>query len=768
MKDNTDFMRIIRERMQDAIDNDRENRDESLDDFENLIGVGQWPDEIRREREEDGRPCLTINRLPQFVRQVTGDIRRMNPAIKVLPGDNESSQETAEIIEGLTRQIQTESDASSVYEWAAECAAACGIGWFRIITDWSDDASFTQEIRLEPIKNPLAVYFDPVSEKTTREDAQYLFITSKMRIAEFEGQYPGFSVVDAEHDAQVEGISNWYNQDTVVVAEYYWKEPVEKTIHLLVDGRTVEELPQGMTAVRSRKVQSHKVMWAKVSGKDVLEGPTEIPSRYIPVVCVPGEEWMVGDRVYRSSVIRFAKDPQRLYNYWRSAQTELVALQPKAPFLVTAKQVAGLETYWNEANNSNRPYLPYNPDEKAANPPARSQPPVASQGMMQEVLTAADDMQATTGIYDASLGQRSNETSGVAIRQRQMEADVGTSIYSDNMAKAVELAGRIIVDMIPRVYDTQRTIRILGLDDQEKMETINAIFMTQDGPVKVNDLTVGKYAVKISVGPNYSTMRQEAAESMIAFVQAFPQAAPVVGDLIAKNMDWPQADQFAERLKALLPPGIVPAEEMTPEQQQQMQGQMQAQQQQMAFQEQMMQAELAMKQTEAEVKRAEVQIKAQEAQGKQVEAQTRAQLDAQKIQLDKMKLELEAMKIAAERERLGLDAQRMNFERENQAAEIQLKRDGKGAAPVISYGMQDADKLGQELGKVLVEAMTQLSEQIQNGNEATMQGQVQLGQALGEVITQGNERVIGAITAPKELVRDESGRAVGVRVKNGG
>ena len=398
LMDNMDFMRVVRERMQDAIDNDRENRDESLDDFENLIGVGQWPDDIRASREEDGRPCLTINRLPQFVRQVTGDLRRMNPAIKVRPGDNEATEDAAEVIEGLTRQIQTDSDASSVFEWAAECAAACGIGWFRINTEWTDDVSFTQEIRLAPIRNPLAVYFDPTSEKPTREDAQFIFITSKMRIADFKEQYPDFAPVDAEHDAQIEGISNWYAQDTVVVAEYYWKEPVEKKIYLLPDGRTVEELPPGVVPVRKRKVQTHKVMWAKVSGKDVLEGPTEIPCRYIPVVCVPGEEWTVGDRVYRSSVIRFAKDPQRLYNYWRSAQTELVALQPKAPFLVTAKQVAGLETFWNEANNSNRPYLPYNPDEKAANPPARATPPVASQGMMQEVMVAADDMQATTGI----------------------------------------------------------------------------------------------------------------------------------------------------------------------------------------------------------------------------------------------------------------------------------------------------------------------------------------------------------------------------------
>lgn len=547
--------------MSDAIDADTDNRDEALDDLEQLIGQGQWPDDIRQEREADGRPCLTINRLPQFVRQVTGDIRRMNPSIKVLPGDQEASEDTAEIIEGLTRHIQSESDASSVYEWAAECAAGCGIGWFRIVTEWEDESSFAQKIRLKAIRNPLTVYFDPLSELPTREDSDYVFITSLMQKEDFAKAYPDAQPVDADSDAQIEGISNWFNQDTVVVAEYYWKETKQVTLSLLEDGSTVEGAVAPLRIVRQRKADVTKVMWAKISGKDVLEGPREQACKYIPVVCVPGEEWQVGDRTHRAGVIRYAKDPQRLYNYWRSAQTELVALQPKAPFLVTTKEVHGLETLWKEANNSNRPYLPYNPDEKAPGRPQRATPPVASQGMMSEVQMAAEDMKATTGVYDAALGNKSNETSGVAIRQRQMEADVGTSIYSDNMAKAVECAGRIIVDMIPKVYDTHRVVAILGADDQEKLVAINGVMATQDGLMRVNDVTSGKYAVKVSVGPNYSTMRQEAAENMLEFVRAFPAAAQVTGDLIAKNMDWPGAEEFAERLQKLLPPGMVENED---------------------------------------------------------------------------------------------------------------------------------------------------------------------------------------------------------------
>lgn len=564
-----DLLRTARERMQDAIDSDRENREEALDDLEHLIGL-QWPDDIRQSREADGRPCLTINRLPQFLRQVTGDIRRMNPAIKVLAANNDAHEGVAEVIEGLTRQIQHASDASSVYEWAAECAAGCSIGAFRVVTDWISDDSFDQEVKIKAIRNPLSVYWDPSAETPTREDADYVFITSDMKRSDFKASYPGKAMVDADRDSNIEGISNWYNEDQVVVSEYYWKEPVEKKLYLLADGQVVDELVGPLRVVRERTVKTHKIMWAKLSGTDVLEGPVEQPCSYIPVIAVTGEEWHVGDRVYRSSVIRFAKDPQRLYNYWRSAQTEMVALQPKAPFLVTPKQVSGFETFWNEANNSNRPYLPYNPDEKAP-PPQRATPPVPSAGMMQEVMTAAEDMKATTGIYDASLGNRSNEQSGVAIRQRQMESDVSTSIYSDNMAKAIEYCGRIIVDMIPRIYDTARVVRVLGEDEAEKLVPVNGVLSSQDGDVQVNPLTVGKYDVRVSVGPNYATMRQEAAENMLEFVRVFPQAAQVTGDLIAKNMDWPGADQFSERLKKMLPPGMINPDDMSEEEQQQMQ-----------------------------------------------------------------------------------------------------------------------------------------------------------------------------------------------------
>lgn len=613
-----DLLKEARERAKLAADADRFNREEALDDMRNIVGL-QWPDDVRAKREEDNRPCLTINRLPQFLRQVTGDLRNMNPAIKAIPADTKASQEDAELVEGIIRQIQYESDASSIYERAAESAAACGMGFFRVLTDYVSNDSFDQKIIIQSIDNPFSVYFDPEARKSTREDARWCLITQVMTEEAFKDAYPDKVAVSVEQDGSGDGLEFWRQNGETVVAEYFWKEPKSKTIMLLPNGMILENAPKGLGG-KTRTVNYDVIMWAKISGKDVLEGPQEFPGDHIPVIAVMGEELHIGDRIYRSSVIRFAKDPQRLYNYWRSAQTEMIALQPKAPYLVTAKQISGLEQIWSEANGSNRPYLPYIPDPNAP-APQRATPPIPSSGMMQEVGLAADDMKATTGIYDAGLGQRSDEKSGVAIRQRQMESDVSTSIYSDNMAKAVAHCGRVIVSMIPKIYDTNRMLATIGEDDQHGMTEINKPMMSENGPITINDMTKGKFDVRVAVGPNYATKRQETAESMMQFIQAFPPAAQVAGDLIAKSMDWPDAEKIAERLKKMLPSGM--AEEDDPQAQAQMQ------------QQQMMQAQEAQQQ----------QAMAQQAQSLQLREMTakanKAEADAQKSHYEAEKARFE-------------------------------------------------------------------------------------------------------------------------------
>lgn len=603
-----------------GLDADRDNDELALDDLQNLIGE-QWPDSIKTSREADSRPCLTLNRHPQFVRQVTGDIRAMNPAVKVYPADSEATKEGAELLEGVVRQIQYASDASSVYESAGESAAACGKGAFRILTQYCDEQSFDQEIILRAIKNPFSVVWDPRAVMSTREDAEWCFVRDRMTMEDFRVSYPDAAEVNVRTDDR--DIRNWRAGDEIVVAEYFWREAEEKTIGITEAGQVVEGTPKGIKFAKTRKVVSHKVRWAKVSGSEILEGPQDFPSKYLPIIAVMGEEIHVGDRVYRSSVIRHAKDAQRMYNYWRSAQTEMVALQPKAPYLVTPKQIANHETEWSEANAKNFSYLLVNPDEKAPGWPQRQPAPVPSAGMMQEVALAADDMKATTGIYDSALGNKSNEQSGIAIQRRQRESDVSTSIYPDNVNKAVAHCGRIMLDMIPRIYDTQRVMQIIGADDAQTQVMVNQQVMTQAGPQTINSLTVGRYAARVSVGPNYTTKRQETAQSMQDMAQAYPPLMQLAGDIMVKNMDWPGAEQVAERLKKALPPGIAD-DQPDPQQQQVAQQQAQAQAVQMQMAQQMAMLQLEEQQAKTEQAKAIAGKAASDAAKAEVEAHVAA------------------------------------------------------------------------------------------------------------------------------------------------
>jgi regulator of protease activity HflC (stomatin/prohibitin superfamily) len=291
-------------------------------------------------------------------------------------------------------------------------------------------------------------------------------------------------------------------------------------------------------------------------------------------------------------------------------------MQPKAPFLITADQVAGHEGYWAEAGTKNRPYLPYNADPNAG-APQRINPPIASQALMSEMQIAAEDIKRTTGIYDASLGARSNETSGKAILARKEESQNATSVYADNMVKAITQTGVILVDMIPRIYDAKRMVRVLGEDGQEKIETINAMVMSLEGPMPVNDVSLGKYDVKVAVGPSYSSRREETLDGMMRFMEVYPEARGVMGDLVAKMQEWSEKDRVAERLRKIAPPGVIEDDdaEPTPEQ-------MQAKQQQM----QQMQAEQAMQQEAQGIAKAEAIAKTRKAEAEARKAEAEAEL----------------------------------------------------------------------------------------------------------------------------------------------
>lgn len=648
----TDTHKQALKRFEAAWEADRLNREEGRDDIGYLKGRAQWSDEERRLREEDGRPCLTINRLPQQIRQVTGDLRLNRPAVKVSPvGDGD--EDTAKLYAGLIRNIEARSKLTRPYVTAAIQAAQCGIGNFRVYTDYAHSETFEQDIFLEPIYNPFAVVWDPMARNATRSDARYCFVIEEMTREAFEAEYPGAAVSDFEEGDTETEARDWYGDNVIRVAEYWYKEPVKKTLARMQDGEIVSldemeewerEAAEGR-AEETRTIETHRVYSCKLSGLEVLEEPTEWLTPDIPIVAVTGEEIIDDVGAYRASVIRYAKDPQRMYNYWNSAQAEFVALQPKQPYIATAEQVAPFARDWKDANRSNKPVLLYKPDGNAP-PPQRQQPAMASPGMIQAMMQAADDIKATTGIYDAALGNRSNETSGIAIQRRQAEADISTFFIADNLALAVQQAGRILVDLIPRIYDTKRQLRIQHEDGSEKSVTVNAPNDGEEGPSLLNDLSVGKFDVDVDTGPSFTTQRQQAAESLLEFARVAPEARPLVLDLIAKNMDWPGAEEIADRLRKALPPGMAESDEdeMTPEAMQRAQmaqRQAQIQMQQQALEMAKLQAEVAKLQADATGKGADTQKTRTET------AQLAFEMAAQSGQLEQVVRQLVAAEISA-------------------------------------------------------------------------------------------------------------------------
>jgi len=628
MTDKNDaIIEAARARFKEARDVEQVHIDRGVSDLIFANGEGQWPEEERRQRDLEGKPTLTFNRFPQFIRKVTGQIRNMNPAIKVSPADDSGTEDVAEVYEGLIREIEYRCDGTSIYEAAAESAAQCGIGHFRIRSEYCDEYSFNQHILLERIFNPFAVFYDPRAKEPTRSDAEFAFVIEEIGKERFKDEYPKAAIADFTQDHLSQHQMYWTKADNVVVAEYMWREYDEMEIAITPDGYVMKgPFPAGMEFSRKRTVKKPRVMWVKMTATEILEGPTRIPGKFIPVIAVTGEEIHIGEEVYRSGVVRFAKDAQISYNVMRTTAIETILLQPRAPYLVTAKQVQGVEAMWGKANTANRPYLVYNPDERAARP-QRESPPLASQGLMQEAQIAVEDMKATIGIYDASLGARSNETSGIAIQSRQREAEVATSVYSDNMVKAVAHAGRVIVAMIPEIYDAERIVRVLNADDKEKMIAINTVVQSEEGPVTQNDMQSGAYSVRVSVGPTFASKRAEASDGMMSFLQAIPTAAPIIGDLVAGAQDWPDSDRIAARLKKAIPAQLLEDDEQDEEQDPQvMQQKMMAQQQ--AAQEQQQQAQMAQMMQESEVRKAVAEAEKATADAK------RAQADARKADTD--------------------------------------------------------------------------------------------------------------------------------------
>jgi hypothetical protein len=504
----------------------------------------------------------------------------------------------------------------------------CGWGYWRITTEWCDESAFEQDIKIERVRNPFSVYLDPAAERQDASDARWLFIVERMSKETFEQKYPDARTDWNEYAAQGDDREWWWGEDFRRVAEYWevTEEPVTYT--LLVDPMTGQrittemEVPEALQGniLAQREGTKRKVTQRIITGQEVLE-ENEWPGKYIPIVRVVGREVDVEGEIYLKGMVRDLRDVQRQYNYMRSASVERIALYPKSPFI--GPKGAFKDPKWRRANTKAYAYLEYEP-VAGMNPPRREPPPDVSPGLVTEIQAASQEFKEVTGIYSAGLGDRSNEVSGVAIDSRRAEADVSNFDFIDNVARAMKYTGKILVDLIPKIYSGQRVIRILKPDGSEEAVQVNAPYMDDKMKERNYQLSAGRYDVAVDVGPSYATQREEARESMLDVLAKFPEAARFVADLVAKNMDWPDADEFAKRMKALVPPEVLDGDnpQMTAaiaqrDQQIQMLGQ---------------QLQEAMRQLQE--KQTEMSLKAQEIQRKTVEDIRNAMLERRQQDLD--------------------------------------------------------------------------------------------------------------------------------------
>lgn len=726
----------------------------ALDDlnFQNpdLEGA-QWDAADYQARIDSRRPALTIDQLSQFVHQVANDIRMNTPAINVIPSGSGANDDTAEIFKGLIRNIEYRSNADDVYDNASLSAIRCSLGFIQVDHDYVDDEGFEQELLIKRVINPLSCWIDADSIECDGRDAKHGTILEPILVSEFKRQYPGKDPVSFGEDSPR---TDYKDEDVINLAHFYRLKETARDIGVDAMGAVVD-YAEGMS--KKRTVKKTTVERYKLSGKDVLE-ETTFPGRYIPIIPVYGEENWINGKRHLLSLIRRAKDPQRMQNYWASLETELLQKMPNAPVMVAGGQIDDYIDDWR--NPAKAAALRYKSTDAKGNQlpaPQRLEPPTIPTGIVNARREAIEDIKASMGLYNASIGARSNETSGKAINARKAEGDVATFHFGDNLVRSITQVGRVLVCAIPEIYDTPRIVRIIGKEDEPKEVGINGR-MVGDQEIAY-DLTQGKYDIRVTTGASFTTKRQETASALAELISRQPELSAIMGDIFFKNSDFAGADAMASRMEKWIEknnPGMIDKEgkEVDPRVQQMEAKMMEMQQiiQQGAQELQALQQELASKKYDMQLKLRDSEMKAQ----------------------------TETEKMGLEQQKLAVDAQLKEQELMIKQKELELKE--KELELKILEALSSEDDGMEDEGEIIskLEMVRNKNQQRQGLMAQEMERRAQLQQVKQEkealeamqrqaIIDgiQGTQQMIGslaqAINKPKSIVFNKENKPIGIR-----
>lgn len=709
-KADKDLLVRIRKRYPQMVEPEDENRRNAMLDLKFALKPGEQWDERQRKDRGNSRPCYEFNKIRVTGKRIINQIRENRPQGKVRAVED-GDKPSAEALEGIARNIWQVSDGDTIIDYAAEYVVFAGMGAWRVEVDYATDDSFDQDVRVKPIANPFCLYADPAASDVLKRDAMDWMLVSRVPKLEYERRWPNakasnFDATEFDDDEE------WESDGRVRICEYWYKELVNRRILQLSDSRVVREdelteedqqalMSGAIQILKEREVKAYDIYMCIASGEAILEGPTKFVGTKFPFVMVPGEWAVIDGKPFWCGITRHAKDAQRSYNAASTAITETIMSAPQVKYLVTPAQITGLEASWSQAHKQNMPFLVYNHDPKQPGPPVRAGGADVPVALIQQAQMASEEIKAVTGVFDASLGNRSNETTGIAIRQRQAQGEIATYNYGDNISKGIALTWEIIVDIVQKIYDTPRMVRVLGVDGAEQYLGING---GDPNAKQARDITKGKYDIAITSGPGFSTQREAAAETYTQLVQAHPEMMPIVGDLVFKAMDLPYSDKMAERMKAMLPPQIQQLEsqgkEIPPEAQAVM---MQAQQAlQMAEQQsqlvQQAAAEVQTDQQAAEKAKSEVAVAAANLKVQE------AMLQKQVAEFKTLVAETQAQMVAERQAEVEGDAEKTKAERDT-----------------LSKAVPEAIEMLQAQANAVMEASAQVLEQVQAVNQAQAQ-----------------------------------------------
>lgn len=707
--------------------------DDAKNDIEFSLGINQWDSKDTAKRKK--RPCLTVNILPQFIHQVMNDERQNTPSINILPIGDGSDEETAKIFKGIIRGIEYNSNADEAYDTAGEYAIRGGIGFIRIDHEYADDKTLNQVLKIKGVKNPLSCWIDSGSTASDGSDAVRGWALDEITKSDFEKQYPGRQFISFGEDKP----NN--KAKTIIIAELFEKDVKETKKKLSDEGELIDSEEEDDSEIKTRTLTETTIRRYKFNGEEDPLEETTFPGKYIPIIPVYGEEvWSDGKR-YLMSLVRGSKDAQRRLNKWLSKESEILDMAPVAPILAP---LGATEDFKNEyANPDGYSVIRYRMEDTAGKKldrPERLLPAPVPTGIVNAAQGAKDNIKETMGLYNNSIGQHANETSGVAINARKVEGDVATYHFGDNRNRSIQHVGRVLVSAIPEIYDTARVLQIIDEEENPSLVGVNGIAADKNQE-RHYDLTKGQYNVRVTTGASYTTKRQEAAALLSDLVKATPELMGVVGDLLFKNMDIPGADAIAARVKKTIPKELTADEDKNepqdPEKMKmaQMIQELQAQLQQVG-------AELQDKNFEKDIKNKELDIKNREVGIKEVEAKAKT---------------LEAIKVPNENRAMRKEG---NVAKEDTDESIQMLE----AKLVEAHQRKEQDEQNAQMQmqqqQAMQEAQMQAFQQEQEEKEEKRQQSIALMQGLMG-IQQQLSGLIQVMQQPITVVRDESGAITG-------